>query len=141
MPFSFSGLGLKELDIVGSERFKGGLPSNPSSGYPALPLGGAWPFPGTQSVADVEAFNLSGINSRINAIPIYDFDYFVAAGEDSETVMTWRYCVVIVDNQDDPATGSTAYFGWAPIWCDWDSLAGFMREFLTEVCNEPPTSP
>ena len=52
--------------------------------------------------------------------------------------MSLRHCSLIVDNRDDPTTGSTAYFGWAPIWCDWDSVAAFMEKFLTEVCGESP---
>ncbi|GEM_PF-2739365 len=141
IPFSYSGLGLLELNLVGSDRFLGASSVYPAQ-YPSLPQGGAWPFPpGEDPISTVEAFAPNGINATVNAIPIYDFDYFVAAGEDSESVVSWRHCSLLVDNSDDVSTGSTAYFGWSLIWCDWDSVGGFMERFLTDVCNEPPTSP
>jgi hypothetical protein len=141
VPFSFSRMGLKGLFIDGQERFKGAISTDPD--FPSLPIGAIWPFVSAQDTMwlwEVEAFNPGDVNTRVNARAIYDYDYFIAAGEDSETVMSWRHCALIVDNATNPQVGSTAYFGWPLIWCDWDSVAAFMREFLTDVCNEPPTS-
>jgi hypothetical protein len=141
VPVSFTAFGIQELYTVGDEIFKGATSASP--GYPDLPLGEAWPFitPTSEGYLwAVEGFNANGINADLaGAQPIYEFEYYVAPGEDSTEVEAYRYCSLIVDNSGPGnSLGSTAYFGWPLIWCDWDSAAVFMEKFLTEACDEPP---
>jgi hypothetical protein len=140
IPISYTAFGLKDLFCAGDEVFAGGISLLPGN-YPDLPLGDTWPFfTETDSIYlwDVEAFDPDGINPEINAIPTYDFNY--APGTPPEQ-MAGEHCALMVDNSADPTTGSTAYFGWCLIWCDWDSVAAFMETFLTDVCDEPPSGP
>ena len=105
--------------------------------YPSLPLGGAWPFPGRDYLYGVEVFGEDDYRTDVNAIPIYEYDYRIEPNEDPEEIASPMYCALVVDNSADPGRGSTAYFGWSLIWCDWDSVAVLMGKILTDVCDEP----
>jgi|GEM_PF-6776576 len=146
VPISYTAFGLSELTFVPEHVFGGARSQFPAQ-YPNLPLGETWPFFGYPAPDDssylweVEAFDPGDVNTAVHAIPTYDFRYLVAAGQDSQAVMQGQHCALIVDNAADPATGSTAYFGWALVWCEWDSVAAFMREFLTTACGESPGLP
>ncbi len=139
VPISYWALGLSTLFVVHQDSFRGAASRFPDT-YPNLPISRPWPhISGTDTLFlwAVEAFNPDGINPNVNAIPIYDFDYFIPEGLDPDAVQKGQNCALIVDNSGNSGVGSTAYFGWPLIWCDWDSVAVMMEKILTDVFDEP----
>ncbi|MCK4547298.1 MAG: hypothetical protein KAW17_07640 [Candidatus Eisenbacteria sp.] len=142
IPISYTAFGIRELFIVGHDAFRGAISAIPGV-YPDLPFGDTWPYfteTDTTYLWEVEVLESDNINPYVNARALYMFDYFVPPGLDSTQVMQGDCAALIVDSSGDPDLGSTAYFGWPLIWCDWDSVRVMMRTFLSEVCGEMPAS-